>query len=771
MFLTSTIAGTGTLIQNGSGVTTLVASNSYTGGTIINSGQITVDSPYSLGSTTNTITVNGGSLSLASGATPLAAGQVYLGNGTLTGTYGYLQSASITATNTSAAAVSVDIVGSGSFTQNGSGTTTLSAANTFSGGVTVNNGTVNATYAQYPTAPYISSLGASNNNVIINNGGTLNLGSGAFWVGAVYLGNGTLSATSPTYGLGLLAQGGLFATNTGAALVSEYLNGPWGFVQNGTGTTTLTGNNYFETGSFTINNGTVVAGGGSYVLGQGASTINVKNGATLTNAGFNISVGQINLGSGTISGTGILTETGVTITNNGIALLSDSLAGSGGLTNSGTGTTTISGNNTYTGGNVVNSGTVIVGSSTALGSSANNLTLSGTLSIPGYNETVNTFSGGSGGLLTNSGVGVGTLTMNDSSLSGTFAGTIGGNLVIIQNGSQTETLSGSNSYTGGTVVNSGTLVLSNNYALGAVTNPLTLNGGTLAVGSNNITTGLLGIGNASISGNGTLTPSGINATNSSAITIANSLAGSGTFTQNGAGATTLSGSNSYTGGTVINAGQITVGNTYALGATTNSLTLNGGTFYNNSYNVTIGRMSLGNTAISGSGTITQGGMIATNSASEGIYNSLAGSGTLTQNGSGDIWLYNSNSYTGGTVINNGRLLLDNNYALGAGTNSLAVNNGGTLYNYGYNVSAGQVTLGNGTIENYGGTLSVAGLTATNTGTALISAIIGGSDPSHRTDPAPRLSITTIPLREGYRLTMEQLWPMPLMRSVLQPTPS
>ena len=290
----------------------------------------------------------------------------------------------------------------------------------------------NATYA----------LGASTNSLIINNGGTLNVAAELF-IGSISLGNGTVTGANYLVD----PNTSITFTNTGNALFNTWLHSDGGttaFYQNGTGTTTIAGYDYYGIGSYTVNAGTLVASN-TYALGggyYGLSTVNVAGG-TLTNAGFNLVVSQITLGNGTITGGGNISETGLTATNTGTALISESLIGSGAFTQNGTGTTTLSGNNTYTGNNTINAGTVIVGSSNALGAISDNLSLTGTLNMGGYNLNVNTLSGGSTGLITNAGAG--TITLSDSTLSGTFAGQIVGSLSLNQNGSQNEILSGSNS--------------------------------------------------------------------------------------------------------------------------------------------------------------------------------------------------------------------------------------------------------------------------------------------------------------------------------------
>ena len=153
-FGSAAISGTGSFIQAGSGTTTLTAANSYTGVTTISAGFLQLGN----GGTT-------GSLSASSTITNNANLTINRSNTVTQGTD--FSSAAIT--------------GTGSFTQSGSGTTILTAANSYSGSTTVNAGnlSVNGTLAN-----------TSNVNVL---GGTLG-GTGSIGGATTIGGNGTLSA-------------------------------------------------------------------------------------------------------------------------------------------------------------------------------------------------------------------------------------------------------------------------------------------------------------------------------------------------------------------------------------------------------------------------------------------------------------------------------------------------------------------------------------------------------------------------------------------------
>ncbi|MFN3409889.1 MAG: beta strand repeat-containing protein, partial [Limisphaerales bacterium] len=137
----------------------------------------------------------------------------------------------------------------------------------------------------------------------------------------------------------------------------------------------------------------------------------------------------------------------------------------------------------------------------------------------------------------------------------TGANAIGGGTPLTKTGTGTLTLQNNNTYSGGTVLNGGVLVINDNANLGASSGAVTFNGGTLrfatgsspTLGSRTVT---FAAGGATIDDNGQSTtftaPIGNN--------------GPGSFTKLGSGNLTLTGTNRYSGPTFINAGTLTLGN-------------------------------------------------------------------------------------------------------------------------------------------------------------------------------------------------------------------
>jgi len=122
---------------------------------------------------------------------------------------------------------------------------------------------------------------------------------------------------------------------------------------------------------------------------------------------------------------------------------------------------------------------------------------------------------------------------------------------ITKSGTNTLTLSGANTYSGGTTLNTGTITLSNNAALG--TGTLTLGGaGTLDSNDDART-----VSNTIANGGNTLTVSG-----ASNLTLSGVISGTGALTTNmtaDSDTLTLSGNNAYTGITTLTKGTIILG--------------------------------------------------------------------------------------------------------------------------------------------------------------------------------------------------------------------
>src|SRR5262249_39220063 len=157
--------------------------------------------------------------------------------------------------------------------------------------------------------------------------------------------------------------------------------------------------------------------------------------------------------------------------------------------------------------------------------------------------------------------------------------------------------------------------------------------------------------------------------------------------------------NTYTGGTIINAGTLRLGPGGSL-APTGALTVNaGGTFDLNSFKQTIGSPAGAGSATPGAATLTTRSDHTRTTFPGGIF----GTGGLTKIGTGALVLSGNNPYSGATAVNGGRLTVN-----GAIPNStLTVDGGASLGGTG---SVGNAIIKNGTLSpgNSIGTFTVNG---------------------------------------------------------------
>ncbi|MGO4838883.1 autotransporter-associated beta strand repeat-containing protein, partial [Rhizobiaceae sp. 2RAB30] len=204
------------------------------------------------------------------------------------------------------------------------------------------------------------------------------------------------------------------------------------------------------------------------------------------------------------------------------------------------GTVILAGNNSYSGATEVLGGILRAGSANAFsGYSAFTVKAGAVLDFAGFNQAVGSLSG-SGKIL----MGTGTLTLGGNT-SSVFSGNISGSGGLVKSGSGELTLTGINTYTGGTTIKSGTLSVSSDANLGNSAYGITLEGGTLR-------------NTAAFSTGRTITLAaggGVLRTDAD-LTLTGIVSGEGGLTKTGDGTLTLTANNSYRGGTRIDDGML-----------------------------------------------------------------------------------------------------------------------------------------------------------------------------------------------------------------------
>jgi len=656
-------------------------------------------------------TATGTSLTFASGS-----GAIALSGGTIT----LAAASTITVNNATDSISSVLAGGATSVTKAGTGSLTLTGANTYTGAFNLNAGTlvIGATNTLKTTgsALVMNSAGSAT-------GASLDLSSFSQTVGSFAVRNtATSSANADTVTIG---SGQALTVNGGVTIGSAT-----------TGTTTFA--TFTGAGAFNVvSSGGIFQVGGVTATGTNASTLDMSNLATFSaNLGSTgtFRVGDNNAGSGSTSGasTAILAQTStitagtldlggqsagsvvetlklgstsntINATTIHLGLLNDTSSRSSGqiLFNSGTGSLTLRGNaggsTRVTTFNVIND------------NNSTSATVTGLVDLSGHSSdlmiaslNIAKRSGGAGAIGNATGtftfdtgtfdvttIDIASRALSGSAAGGTSSGTlnIGGGTSII-GGITAATYSFSGSGTNGSanaVLNftGGTITLNGNISKGTAN--------ANAVATLNLDGAALDMTNHSIGG-ATLFDN-LNFKSGTLQNVAQINNGAG-LTKTTTGTLIIGGTNTYTGTTAITAGTLQVDGSLASGSTVavgTSGTLSGS-----------GTIS-GNATLTGSGVISSSGTIAgTLGVTGGNWNgtgSVTGvvtssSGTFTVGSSGNLHANGGLNVTGGTLAGTGTITGSVNY-----TSSSSSSYGGVIAGSGKTL----------TMNNSSGTLTLTGI--------------------------------------------------------------
>jgi T5SS/PEP-CTERM-associated repeat protein/autotransporter-associated beta strand protein len=549
----------------------------------------------------------------------------------------------------------------------------------------------NHTSSNYSFAPAIS----GNASVRVESGTTI-LTSANTYNNGTSIAGGTLEISGPGASISsdvtiatLAGSTGTFNVTNGGNVTAN--NGFIGNVAGATGFATVTGAGSSWTtalnfvvgnhgdGTLTVQNGGTFSGNVS-VVGFDAG---VSGTIMVTGAGSQLS-NSATLGIG-VNGVGLLTVTnGGTVSDNN-AFLGDFGTAKGSAIVSGAGSawnTTLdleiggSGQGALT---IANGGTVSVGRTLTI---AANTGSTGTLNIGAASGLP---AAAAGALVTPSivfGSGTGSIVFNHTDTGYLFGADVSGaGSVRLESG--TTIFTGTSTYGGGTTIAGGILQLGNGGTTGSITGNVSDNT-TLAFNRSN-----------------TYQFDGV-------------ISGQGNVTQAGSGTTILTAANTYSGGTMISAGMLQLGNGSTTGSIIGNITDNGILAFNRSDAVTFSGV------VSGSGGVNQVGSGTTTLTGTNTYSgvttvaagtlAIAAGGSITSNVTNNANFANAGT-VGGNLANTG--IASNNLTI-----SGAVANAATFSNNANGTVSGLLTNAAGTTTNAGrlnGGANVSGGTLATTG--------------------------------------------------------
>ncbi|MGZ8139259.1 autotransporter BatB [Bordetella bronchiseptica] len=467
-------------------------------------------------------------------------------------------------------------------------------------------------------------VGGNDNNLkstVKVEGGTLALrgdNSGATQGGVLQVSAGATADVTAASAMQSVSNAGTVQfTQDRDAVYAGVLSGAGNIIKRGSGDLALTGNNT-HTGKLVVEAGKLSVSEANN-LGGASSSVQLKGGALalkktiVVNRGLTLDPGAQTL----------IIEPGTTTTWQG------QVTGSGKLVTQGGTLVLEHASNTYSGGTEINNGTLRAAHDASLGS--------GTLALKSSQLAATDSFTATRAL---------TLAGNESiDVAATkilsWNGEISGAGTLVKEGQGTLLLRGTNQQSGGTVVNAGTLQISRDANLGRGT--LELNNGTLQ------STGSFGTTRAATLRGQAAMEVGASHT----VIWHGDLSGGGMLRKTGYGTLVLAGNNTYSGGTVVEAGALQAGHEDNLGR--GGITLSGGEL-----------LAGGSFSSNRDLRLTQGAVDVVRDATLTWSGAISGAGDLVKTGGGTLALTGVNEYAGQTVLRQGKLRVAREESLGRG---------------------------------------------------------------------------------------------------------
>ncbi|MCI0150755.1 autotransporter-associated beta strand repeat-containing protein, partial [Paraburkholderia sediminicola] len=669
VFFDAGIAGSGTLTLNttgggNNGIVFRSAVGSYSGALQANSGNVFVNGTAGLVFQNSDVTLGAGatlrldanwagSAANASVKSLSGAGNVTLGAQTLT-----------VGTNNGTGSHAGVISGTGALVKTGTGTQTLSGNDTYSGPTTVSagsllvNGNQSGATGQTSVAAgaTLGGTGTIGGSVMVANGGILTPGVPGPAPGQLTI-NGNLSL--------------------GAGSILNYRFGQGGVVGGPLDDLTTAGGNLTLAGTLNV----TAPPGGNF----GAGIYRVINYAgTLTNNGLALGTtppSPLYVQTSVANQVNLVNSTGLTLN------FWDGAVGpkNNSVVNGGNGIwQNASGNDNWTNASGAINAPFSNGSFAVFTAQPGAVTVDnslGQVNVSGMQFASNGYVIG-GGSLALVGSPTTTIRVGDGTAAGAgYTATINSVLTGASQLAKTDlgtlVLSAANAYTGGTAINGGVLQIASDANLGAASGALSLDGGTLRTTAD-LTTArgtTLGAGGGTFeTQTGTLTHSGV-------------ISGTGVLTKAGTGTLLLTTNDKYSGGTIITAGTLQLGN----GGTSGSVV----------------------------GNVADSGMLAFNRSDTLNFGGIvSGTGSITQAGPGTAILTADSTYSGGTTIAAGTLQLGNGGTSGGITGNVT-DNGTLAFNRSDTVSFGGIIAGIGALTQLGSGTTILTGNSTYSGPTMV----------------------------------------------------